>query len=645
MEIDIPGMDEEKLRAQFTRDYNQARDHWREWRTEARDLFDAVAGRQWDEIDLAKMRDEERPAVTFNLLGKFLDVILGLQINNRQDIRYYPRENGDAAVNEVMTGAADWARDQCDAQDEESDAFYDACLTGLGWMEWYLDDEADGSPLPAGRRCDPLENYPDPKARAKGMKDARFHIRVKSMSKEEYEDTFNEDPEENAGSEGTTVGADDDTEIRIIPAHHDYPEEDTMGMKTHGLIAVADYQFWKREDAWNVTADLTMLGQGPVSKEFSKADWAKLEPLVKAKGLTYKAEKKKQKVYYRAFIAPTGVKQAGRNPYQKGFTYHAITGKRDRNKNVWYGLGRPLLQPQMWVNKFFSSILFTLMTNAKGGLLAEESAFADQRKAEDNWAKPNSITYAADGALQNNRVMPKPQASYPQGMDRLMSFSMEALPSVSGLNLEIMGLTDRVQAGVVEAQRKQSAMAIIAWAFDAMRRYYRSAGRQIATYIADYVPEGTLIRVTADTGKQYVPLTKDKSTLPYDVIVDEAPTSTNMKERVWLVLQSLLPQLLQAGLPIPPEVLDYSPLPPDLAEAWKKIMQDPQKQQMGQRGQAAQVAGQEAKVTDLQAAAALKKAQAQKTQAETGHTAAKTETEKYAGVEQAAKAGAAQGGM
>jgi hypothetical protein len=94
--------------------------------------------------------------------------------------------------------------------------------------------------------------------------------------------------------------------------------------------------------------------------------------------------------------------------------------------------------------------------------------------------------------------------------------------------------------------------------------------------------EGTLILVTGEGGRQYVPLVKSQLAKTFDVVVDEAPTSVNMKERVWAVLETLIPQALQAGLRIPQEILDYSPLPTDLVEKWKQALEpDPEQQQMG----------------------------------------------------------------
>ncbi|NIV38716.1 MAG: hypothetical protein GWN58_57650, partial [Anaerolineae bacterium] len=51
---------------------------------------------------------------------------------------------------------------------------------------------------------------------------------------------------------------------------------------------------------------------------------------------------------------------------------------------------------------------------------------------------------------------------------------------VSGANLELLGMADKVQAGVLEAQRKQAGMTILSWAFDSLRAYRRAHGRVLA---------------------------------------------------------------------------------------------------------------------------------------------------------------------
>jgi hypothetical protein len=255
-----------------------------------------------------------------------------------------------------------------------------------------------------------------------------------------------------------------------------------------------------------------------------------------------------------------------------------------------------------------------MMTNAKGGIMAEDGFFKDQRRAEAEWADPSTITTVNKGGLSSPggpKFAPKPPANYPQGLDRLMEFTLSSLPQTTGMPVELMGLSERQQPGIVEAQRKQSAMSIIAWAFDAMRRYYRSVGKQMARYVIDYMPEQTLVLVTGEAGRQYVPLLKNMLAVSFDIIVDEAPTSTNQQERTWLALQSLIPQALTAGIPIPPEVIKYAPIPQDLIEEWMKLLQpNPEAEQKKQMAEQILAGKTMAETAEKQASAQLKGAQA-----------------------------------
>lgn len=646
----IGGLSREEVVSQFNSRLKHSKAHFEEWRQEARMLYDLVASRQWDEEDEARMKEELRPMVTFNVSGKYMDVMTGLHINNRQDIRYYPREQGDVRVNELMTGAVTWGGDLCNAVDEETDAFFDCALTGIGWMEGLMDYDLDPGGVPARQRVDNMEMFPDPTARKRNLEDAKFNIRVRYVDPEEYEELMGF---EYSGSGEEDVGLDDEDDgVQFIEEPHDYPDTTRNGTaaEKRKKCAVADYQWWKKEVRWLASAP------GAPQKELTEEQYTAYQPffaMAQLRGAPMRLQKIKRKVYYRAFISNGKVGKAGQSPYQQGFTYHAITGKRDRNRNTWYGVGRSLVDPQKWLNKFFSSILYAIMTNAKGGLMAEEDAFKDQRKAEAEWADPASITFVKKGAIagpDGPKVIPKPQAPYPQGMDRLMTFTLESLPQTTGMPLELMGMSERQQPGIVEAQRKQSAMSIIAWAFDAMRRYYKSVGRQMARYVIDYVPENTLVLVNGQAGRQYIPLLKNTLSATFDIIVDEAPTSTNQQERTWLALQSLIPQALQAQIPIPPEVIKYAPIPQDLIEQWMKLLQpDPQKQQMTQqqaeqslRETASKIAKNFASAQKDQAAAQANIAAIPESNAKAMEAQASSQLKTAQAIEHAAHAGAAQ---
>ena len=598
-----------RVHKEFNGRYRLAKKHWADWRKENRDLYDFIAGRQWDPVDEDQLNQEGRPVVTFNVAGKYIDAVTGLQINNRQEIRYFPRTNGAAKKNELMTGAVEWCRDVSNMVDEETDAFYDLALTGMGWMECYLDKDLDPEGVAAGKRVDNMEMLPDPVARQRNLEDAKFVIRERMVDHAEYEEIFGEYADQSEDDANPTEELDDsmideDTGISVIPSPHDYGDSSGNNgeRQVSGKCPIQDYQFWVKETRYVVTHP--EMGQSELTVEELKEAKPALDQALAA-GQPIKVKKVRKKIYYRGWFSKGRMGPYGLSPYQGGFTYHAITGKRDRNKQCFYGLGRAMTDSQKWTNKFFSTILYSLMVNAKGGIMAEENAFKDSRKAESEWANPNSITWLKGGAISGDRpkIMPKPQSPYPEGMDRLMQFTMNAMPETVGLNAELLGLADREQSGVLETQRKQSAMAVVAWAFDAMRRYYRSIGRQMADYVVKYMPEGMIVKITGGDSAQYIPLMKqDIENISFDVIVDEAPTSTNMRERVWAVLEKMVPEMIAAGLPIPKEVLDYTPIPTDLAEAWKKTM-EPSPEQQKQK---------QAEIEGLMLDNAVKKATAEK---------------------------------
>lgn len=608
--LDMP---DEQLVGLIKKRYAMAESHTDDWRREAKQLYAMVAGDQWEEEDRARMEESRRPVVTFNVSGKYVDAISGLQITNRQEVKYLPREVGDAGVNELMTGAADWVRDQADAEDEESEAFVDLVTCGIGALEMSISFDDDPQGQIALDRVDPLEMYWDPRARKRNLRDARWLMRVKWMSEEEIIERWGEEVYQTITG---TMGIEPDTlDYDIHDASEAWKYENEPGeLQDDGTLPVVMYEEWETTKKYVVR---TRYGV----KEFTQPQWNKMRQVLEQNGVPYQARASRGRQFVRVFAAGNQILEKDLSPYQEGFTIKLLTGKRDRNRNDWYGIGRAIRDPQLWTNKLFSTILHSVASNSKGGLIAEEDAFTDPARAEEEWSNPDSITWVTEGALRNGKIEQKRPADYPAGLDRLMEFSINALPNTSGLNMEILGMAERVQPGVVEAQRKQSAMTVIAWAFDSMRRYYKDHGRMLAYYMREYIADGRLARITTKQGRQYIPLLKDQLTMEFDVVVDEAPSSANVKERVWLMLEGLMPHLLKLGLPVPPEVIDYSPLPEDLQTAWKKAL-NKQPSPQEQRQMQLEFKEREAEAYKDQTAGDLNKARARKEAAEAGKTAA-----------------------
>ena len=140
--------------------WTKARDHSKDWRDDAKIDYDMAAGHQWSSEEIAYLEENLRPAITMNRMGPVIDSVVGHQVSNRQEIKFIGRTQGDAQVNEVLTGAYQWVADQCGEEHEVTDYFRDAAICGMGWSETRIsyDEDPDGK-IFSGERISPLEMF------------------------------------------------------------------------------------------------------------------------------------------------------------------------------------------------------------------------------------------------------------------------------------------------------------------------------------------------------------------------------------------------------------------------------------------------------------------------------------------------------
>lgn len=597
--------------------YKEGRNAASAWREEARRCFNFRAGNQWAEEDRAALIEQRRMPTTFNRIDPYVRAIAGLEAGNRQEIRYVPREMGDVAVNELYTETARWIRDQSAAEYEEAESFLDAVISGVGCTETYMDYDDDPEGMVKIDRLDCLtEVVWDGAARKRNLTDRKYDFRIKrDIDREEIEAMFPDKADLIGPSKDwDDVGEDKEPWDRNPETAYKKGTDVDVGKKCK--YTLVDYQ-WCEKEVYVQIAD-------PLSGKIIEMDVEKYESLSQnlgQRGVDLPAAKMRRTVWYRAFIVGGAVMEAGPGPCKYSSTRKFITGYRDTTRKIWYGIVRAMIDPQEWANKFFSQILHIINSNSKGGLMAETDAFVNPRKAEEQWSDASSVLLLKPGGLA--KVTQRSPAQIPASIDRMMQFSIQALGDVTGLPLELIGMVDRDQAGVLEAERKKTGITMLATLFDSFKQYHQDQGTLLLHYIQEYMSDGRLVRINGQNGQQYVPLMKQPDTIKFDVIVDEMPESPNNKERVWASLQVLLPQLMQAGMP--PQMLEefirYSPLPESFAEKMKQLMAQ-QAQQGPNPAQKAQLAKNEADVHATRAKAGLDEAKTAETLFNTGLQAA-----------------------
>lgn len=572
---------------------------WRaqsEWREQVEDDFAFIDGHQWSDTEKTDLEEQSRIPVVFNRTAVIIGSVAGSEINNRTEVRFIPREIGDVKPNEVLTAGGEWFRDVADAEDAESESFQHLLVCGLGVTETTLDWEADPEGEPAIDAIDPLEFGWDCHARKKGLVDARYFFRVIEMPREEAESRF---PDADSSEIDTAwLAKSGDVSAHVNVPGDEYAAEDPDEDDEKDTLRVVQIQWRERERVVEFVDPTTGKKEEMPQERFNK--------IVEKFGTEIKSRTVTRWIWYQAFLGKDGILDENQ-PDPERSTFHVMTGQWDRKDKRFYGLLRSMRDPQKFANKWLSQTLHIIGANAKGGVMVEEGAVTNIKDFEESWAASDSVTWLKDGSIASGRVKEKPGPQMPSALMALTEFAVTSIRDVSGVNMELLGLRDANQPGVLEYQRRQSAMTTMARYFDALRYYRKRQGHTILNFLRDYIaPTGRLVRLVKEDQVSFVPLAMDEGTSKYDVIIDDAPSAPNEKEKAWSVIEMMIPLLQQADLSLEDwaDILEYSPLPSSFSDKVREKAKQAQNKPPSPQEEL------------LKAEVALKAAQAQKAGAE-----------------------------
>ncbi|WP_375701001.1 portal protein [Bartonella sp. AA23NXGY] len=601
-------LDEYELYKRLKSWYAEDIEHVNEWREQAREDFDFYNGRQWAEEDLAVLKEQRRPVMTFNRIAPLVNAIVGAERNNKREVQFQPRQMGAAIPNELLTGAAEWFRDEAEAEYADSDAFQDMVICGMGWTDTRLDYDTDPEGIPAVQRLDPLKMVWDANAVRPNLIDAQRMWYVDRKSVEDAKSLFPDVAVEDLNADWAIDSTTDSEDSHVsLDAYQDDSNATSLSDPYSGkcYVTLVECRWFEYETTYKAP-DL-QTGQ---MRNYSKQEFEQLQRVMpQLQGVCFN-----KKVVRRAFLGRRLLAKPDKPLAPDGqLGWECITGTLDKLKNQFYGIVRPAKDPQKWSNKYFSQVMYILNSQSKGGLMAERDAFDDDRQAMESWARTDTITWVKNGALTGGKIQPKPSAQFPNGFFQLFNESREAITHVTGLSAEFIGTREVNQANVLENTRRQSTLNLLAGLFDNLKLYRCRQGKIILYLIQNYLSDGRLVRISGQENAQYVPLTREAvTTLEYDIIVDDSPTSPNEKEKTFAAITQMLPLL--GGFLTPemiPDLLKLSPLPAtlvaNLTAKAQQAQQEQQQQQMMQQSQGAQLTPeQQAKIAVLQQEAQAK---------------------------------------
>jgi hypothetical protein len=552
----------------------------KEWRQKAYSDLMMYNGYQYPDEDLNKMRAEKRPPVVYNRVAPLVDAVVGYEINNRRAVKFYPQQRHTAPMNsDVMNSVSEWVRATSHQEFEETQAAKYLFITGLGATATRMayEDTEEG-------RLDvecvhPLNVRWDSKSRQRNAVDADWVARYKIMKREDVIDIFNLDEEKAAqlpSEDGQNVKEFDIVKKRAVypPKITDDESQDTSKERIKGMKV---WQFQYRVTEYKFRTTNPFLQLDPAFFEFVAQDLMgifgqdvqvenllltqeqlrKLEKMARELGLP-KPESLRvpKKRYYQMFFVNDIELSHTETPASSCFTIKLMTGKRDEKHNCWYGVVRPASDPQLYANKLFSTILYTFMTNSKGGLFMEEGATSDVMAFKREYAKPDGVCMLNPGGL--GKLQEKAKDGVSPAAAEIMKYSIDALPQVAGISPEALGVGSTARSNNLAQTRIQQTYTQLAEYFDAITQYRQDWGRMLIEFTREYLADGRMIRLT-NAPASSITLLSDMLADDYDVLIEDAPVTQTQKMEVWQLLSQMF-----AGQGVPPPLYKYSPLPQEV---------------------------------------------------------------------------------
>lgn len=600
------------------------------WQQEAREDFKFRDGDQWSAEEKQVLQEELRPILTFNLTKSSIDLIMGMNEDNKVQHRASPFEPSDAFLCEVLNDLADFFKETNDFDAEMDGALESSAICGRGYVgvDFAPDPRKFGEIQISMVDIPVHEVHFDPSSRRPNLEDASYIVWDRWMTQEDFKIRYPkyghkkiEAMLEQTTRYGITSDPISDDGIPMSdPDDADYERtlDDDINFydRNKNMLRVVHMEYWETYERFYVF--------NPESNQFEEVP----ERPNKEQEAEFLAEFGEEitvesmfdkRVKWIQFIGDEILyDDVSPLPYP-GFSIVPVFTYRDASKRSanHFGLVRLMKDPQREVNKRWSQALNMLNQQVQPGVYAETDAFVDERQASQSMKVAGDITWVNAGALTGGKIRERTVPAFPNAPMQMEQFSQDIMKKITGINPDLLGQDrGRQEPGVVIRLRQQQGITLLKPLFKNFNQMKKEMFKRLISIIMKFMPDGQMLRVLGqndryqidpqtgdvvdmlsgqenpETGEVMYTLRaniRDVRMVEYNVIGEQAPG--NMTKRM-LEMQSLL-EMQEAGLPVPPEqIIEKMEITASEKERWMQYIQQQQQSQAEQQDQMIQLEAQ-----------------------------------------------------
>lgn len=576
-------------------------------------------GEQWSKEDLAKLKEQRRPAMTINKILSTLGNIFGEQVQNRTEILFRPKNGSPDETAEALTkiwmhisqeNLLPWVR---------SDVFADGCIRSRGFYDVRLkfDDNMQGEIDIS--QLNSKNVVIDPDGDSYDPDDWNDVFVTKWLSGQDISVLYNEEDgeylsERDGGSFVYGLDSLERTRDRfggVMPVAGYFDTADKERVRRN--IRVLERQYRKLDKQLHFV-DIETGDMRPIPVGWDRNRIASL--IEKAQGQISTTKKLVKRIRW-CVTADNVVLHDDWSPF-KHLTVVPYFPHFRYGKTV--GIVENLLGPQEILNKVSSQELHIVNTTANSGWILEAESLVNMttQELEQKGATTGLVIEFRKGSEPPQKIQPN---QTPTGLDRVSYKAEEHIKTISGVSDSMQGFDREDVAAKAIQYKTQRGSVNMTKVLDNLERTDYILARNCVDIIQEFYTEPRIVNIThvditqtAETVEvnQVDPatgqITNDLTMGEYDITVTSSPHRASLEDSQFE--QAL--GMREAGIQIPDSVLIENSRLTRRAEIVKQMEGDKESPEY-QEEQARQKRAKEAEVSGLEADVEVKRATAQKT--------------------------------
>lgn len=526
----IDTKDVEARRTKVRSDFDEVRDAFHAKQRIGHRNAEWRKGNQWTDQEKHLHEVQQRIAYVFNYIKRYVDHMIGTQIQTRMDVKLLPREPGDENSVELLQHILKWTEQNSDIDIVETEVFEDGIVKGFGAcsVRWQCEDLDFGYAFVEKIPFNQL--YWDLNSKKKDKSDCSWMGRVQTSTKKEAGQLFPDKVEE-IYTQGTHDG--------YIYNERTVREVDALAKWNNDMVDIFEHYERYIVLEWLVSDELT----GNITKfsdETEATDF--FDGLITqytdggtaiygedGNQLVQIHSQQVNRIYQTVMVGDIVIRAY--MTAMNDFPYVVYCSYDDDGD--YTAVVNDMIYPQTMINRMLSQWDLQVGKQMKQGMTLIKNLLSRDFTIED---VRNEISKTATviPVLNHDAIRPLPNIQVNPEMFAGIQLSTSAIESIAGgsnLNGTGESASESGKAAAIRAQ--QGGLARLPM-YDNLRLWKKNVALRMVWWIKNYMSEAQIMRVIGQTDVEIVNLDDGfldtLREIKVDITVDEAVNSATVKQ-------------------------------------------------------------------------------------------------------------------